>query len=602
MNTFAIDYETYYSKDYGIGLLGNYKYVHDDQFDAYLLSVVGDNGFEWVGNPKDFDWSVLQNQLVVAHNAGFEQAVTSRLVELGIAPDDLTFSSLVDTADLAAYLGVPRSLAAAAEHLLKVKVSKSTRDKAKGKQWKDFTLAFQAEMRDYGLSDSKLELRIWKEFNHLWPEDERLLSELTREMCNKGFPVDVAAVEKAVKTLEFLLWKTRSQIPWGQDLEVKPLSKIAVAAECRKHGIEPPKSMAKDSEDFAQWLKDHGDTLPWARAIGQYRSINAFLKKLKTMQVRTKDDGWMTYGLKYGGAHTLRDSGDSGFNVQNLPREPMFADLIEEAGIFDPEYEKGVDIRGMITAPEGYMLGVCDLSAIEPCVLAVFAEDWELVERIRGGMDIYEAWARTHGGYDDPRPLKIADPKRRYMEKTKVLGLGYGAGPEKYQIIAKTLAGIDIPLSKAQEIVGSFRATKKIPALWRKLEQGMINSKGGDYFITLPKGRQLRYRNIQTLHGTSAEIPRNGRMMRLKFWGGALTENLVQAAARDVFMDRVLALHKENLPPILRVHDEAVSIFPLATANADMARMTKIMSTAPDWMPELPISAEGHLCKHYTKG
>jgi len=25
------------------------------------------------------------------------------------------------------------------------------------------------------------------------------------------------------------------------------------------------------------------------------------------------------------------------------------------------------------------------------------------------------------------------------------------------------------------------------------------------------------------------------------------------------------------------------------------------MSTPPEWMPELPVSAEGHLCKKYTK-
>jgi DNA polymerase len=91
-------------------------------------------------------------------------------------------------------------------------------------------------------------------------------------------------------------------------------------------------------------------------------------------------------------------------------------------------------------------------------------------------------------------------------------------------------------------------------------------------------------------------------MMRLKFWGGALTENLVQATARDVFMDRVIALHKANMPPILRVHDEAVCIFPDATAEEDLKKMISIMSTPPEWMPELPISAEGHLCQKYTKG
>lgn len=601
MNTYAVDYETFYSKDYGIGLLGNYKYVHDPRFDAYLLSVVGDNNFEWVGNPKEFDWSILNNQIVVAHNAGFEQAVTTRLCELGIVPDGLSFAQLYDTADLAAYLTVPRSLAEAVKHLFGVKLDKGTRDRAKGKHWNEMTPAFQAEMRDYGLSDSRWELKIWQKYNHLWPEHERRISEETRERCNKGLPVDVPAVEKAIKTLDFVLWKVRSQIPWGDDPETKPLSPKAVAAECRKHKIDPPKSMAKDSEEFAEWLKQNGDLLPWAKAIGQYRSVNSFLKKLKTMQVRTKDDGWMPYGIKYGGAHTMRDSGDSGFNPLNLPRERLFADLIKEAGVSDPDYDKGLDVRGLITAPEGYRLGVVDLTAIEPCVLAVFAEDWEFVERLRAGMDPYEAWARTHSGYTDPRPLKEVDSKFRYMEKTKVLGLGYGAGPDKYMVIAKNLAKLDIPYSEAYKIVQAFRATKKIPTLWNKLEQDMRNSRGKDYRIELPSGRHLLYRNVLSNNGLSAEIPKSGRMLRLKFWGGVLTENAVQAASRDIFADRVLALTDAGLPPILCVYDETVGLFPEATAEQDLKRMIEIMSTPPSWMPELPISAEGHLCKHYIK-
>jgi DNA polymerase len=360
--------------------------------------------------------------------------------------------------------------------------------------------------------------------------------------------------------------------------------------------------MAKDSEEFAEWLRQNGEELPWARAIGSYRSINAFLKKLQTMQTRTKADGWMPYGLKYAGAHTLRDSGDSGLNVQNLPREPMFAKELAAAGITDEIYAEGVDLRSMITAPEGYMLGVADLSAIEPCVLAVLSEDWELVEKLKTGMDIYEAWARVHEGYTDPRPLKGTDDKLRYMIKTKVLGLGYGAGPDKYIVIAKNLAKLDIPFAKAKEVVDVFRSKPHIPGLWRKLEGGMRQSPMQDFRISLPSGRDLLYRSVRTLSGLSAIIPRTGKMMRLSFWGGALTENLVQACARDVFMDRVLALIDAGLPPILRVHDEAVCLFPLATANADLDRMVKIMSTPPEWMTGLPIAASGHLCRKYTKG
>jgi hypothetical protein len=82
----AFDYETYYSKTYSIRDLGNYGYTHHEEFDAFLLSVAGQDGFKWCGNPKDFDWGYLDGKILVAHNAGFEQAVTERLVELGICP------------------------------------------------------------------------------------------------------------------------------------------------------------------------------------------------------------------------------------------------------------------------------------------------------------------------------------------------------------------------------------------------------------------------------------------------------------------------------------------------------------------------------------
>jgi hypothetical protein len=158
----AFDYETFYSKDYSIRDLGNYGYTHHEQFDAYMLSVAGEDGFTWVGDPKDFDWSYFNGKLLVAHNAGFEAAVTERLVELAICPG-FDAVALVDTADLAAYLGVPRSLAAAAEQLLGVKLDKSTRDMAKGLKWRDMTLDQQAEMTEYALSDAVNELRLWLE-------------------------------------------------------------------------------------------------------------------------------------------------------------------------------------------------------------------------------------------------------------------------------------------------------------------------------------------------------------------------------------------------------------------------------------------------------
>ena len=584
MKIFSFDYETFYSKDYSIRDLGNWAYTHHPEFEAYMLAVSCDEG-EWVGSPKDFDWELLRGQLVIAHNAGFEQAVTDRLKELGIVPADLEFGELVDTADLAAYLGVPRNLAGAAQALLGVKADKTMRDKAKGKRWKDMTPDFQERMSAYAAEDAILERRLWLEHSHKWPTWERVVSRMTREMCKGGLPVNVTKIKEGIDLLEKRLEKTRSEIPYAKSGEATPLARKAMHAECAKHGIAPPKSMAKTSVEFSEWILKHGEELPWARAIGEYRSVNMLLKKLQTMQERTRPDGIMPYALKYGGAHTLRDSGDAGFNPQNLSRKPMF----------------DVDIRGMIEAPEGKTLGVFDLRAIEPCCLADLSEDEEMVDLLRQGYDVYESHARVAKGYTDPRPLKDVDKDLRQLCKVEVLGLGYGAGAAKLVTIAKTLAGLDLTDAQAAQIVAEFRTRRFIPKLWNKLEAAMRRSIGNDFEMQLPSGRVQRYRDVKGYGGLSAAIPRNGIMMRLGFWGGTLTENLIQGAARDVFMDRYLAVIAEGYNVILRVHDELVVLLNEEVAEADQKVITQIMSTPPQWWQTLPVSAEGHLCKQYSK-
>ena len=43
--------------------------------------------------------------------------------------------------------------------------------------------------------------------------------------------------------------------------------------------------------------------------------------------------------------------------------------------------------------------------------------------------------------------------------------------------------------------------------------------------MELPSGREMRYRDVRSFAGLNAVIPRMGKMMRLGFWGGTLTEN-----------------------------------------------------------------------------
>ena len=60
MRVFAIDFETYYDKEVSITKLGWKGYFNHPQFDPYMVTVYAEDDegkYEFVGNPKNLDWS-----------------------------------------------------------------------------------------------------------------------------------------------------------------------------------------------------------------------------------------------------------------------------------------------------------------------------------------------------------------------------------------------------------------------------------------------------------------------------------------------------------------------------------------------------------------
>ena len=91
------------------------------------------------------------------------------------------------------------------------------------------------------------------------------------------------------------------------------------------------------------------------------------------------------------------------------------------------------------------------------------------------------------------------------------------------------------------------------------------------------------------------------KMKRLRFWKGTLIENATQAFARDVFMDRVLALRKAGHNVILRVHDEVVIEADLDNAEDASKDIDRIMSEPPEWCKSLPLGTDVEQMERYTK-
>lgn len=572
--TLAFDTEAYFSAEFNIQTLGVKHYVSDPQADHYLISFWCPE-WSYAGHPSQAPWDRVQGQTLVAHNAAYDLQVLQQ-----IAPP-LELEGIFDTAALAAYLQCPRDLKKAAQQLLGITVDKSVRDKMKGKHFHKLTPEQQEEVKRYCLKDAETSYWIWTKYGHLWPEHERALSQQTIDLSLSGVGIDEGALQEGIQKLGVELFECQKQIPWAGG-ETPVSSPKALAAECRRLGIEPPASTTKDSEEFEEWSGKYAEQIPMVKAIQTWRSINRTLEVLKAMDRRTFD-GTLYYDLKYGGApHTLRWAGSSGLNMQNLPKKEVC----------------GVNIRNLLVPRNGNKLVVADFAQIEARVLLWLVGDNAMLERIRSGEDIYESHARATMGYDDPRPLKEVDPAKRQLAKVRVLQLGYGAGWKKFQAsYVKETKGKTISDVEANRNVKDFRRKNpKIIALWNRLERGCRSSKGGTFELELPSGRVIRYFDVAELDGSlSGRVQRGGP--RTNLYGGKFTENICQGISRDFLAAALLRLADAKYYVALHCHDEAV---PEAPAS-EFQKVKQIMEEVPEWAEGCPVAVDAHACDFYEK-
>jgi hypothetical protein len=392
----AVDTEATYSKDRSIGPLGVHGYVSHPETDHFMCSIYdGDTGLAFVGHPKDAPWEAIRGQDVCAHNYSYDRAVLREYERRGYIPFALEERGFC-TSNLVAYLQSPRSLLDSSRELLGIGLDKTTRDKFKNKDYYSLPDEVKEEIARYALGDAKACWLLWKQFAHLMPDHEKWLSMHTTLMGDRGVAVNTAAVESGIDRYKTRLWEIEQEIPWAKEHPVT--SPIQLKNACRAAGIPVPDSTAMKDELFQAWSKKYAEAVPFVAAVQKYRSVNRSLKVLESIQTRTHG-GRVRYGLKYFGAnHTGRWSGDSGLNMQNLPRDEV----------------DGVNIRNCFVAGPGRKLFIADYSQIEARVSLWLCGDHEQLELVRNGMCVYEAHARKTMGYDLGMPLKQAakeDPK-----------------------------------------------------------------------------------------------------------------------------------------------------------------------------------------------
>jgi len=596
MNTYAIDFETYYDKETSITTLGQWHYLRSPASDIYMVAIQGPD-IDYVGCPKKAPWAKIGGHKWVAHNYSFDGAVIERLREQGCVQSKPVAWDC--TANLSVAVGAPRNLLGASRELLGRTIDKDPRDKMQSKKWSDVEgTEFGREVLEYARQDAKACLGIYEKFSSDMLPAESELSKHTIEMGWRGIQVDQDAVSAGIKALQKVTWESENSLPWIEETDGVVLSTKAFRRECAKAGIPWPTSLAENSEECALWESQYGGQVPFVGIMRDWRKANSLLAKLKVMQGRIKPDGTMSYGLKYMGAHTGRWSGDSKFNVQNLPRNEMF----------------GVDLRGCIVPRPGKKFVICDLAQIEPRVLAWLSGNEGLLQAIRNGYGIYEAAAKNMGLWDGEKAtLKKVDAPLYQLVKAMVLGLGYGAGAKKFALIAKMQYGIDMTETKSTMIVNDFRTRNQpILDLWRKLEGDFQRAKADKQFeVGLPSGRVLTYRNIMSQWPDKQKYDKSGKARKsawtarverggpqIPFYGGKLCENLVQAVARDVMGAAVLRLEKAGCPVVMHIHDEAVCEVDNSVPAGEIERL---MSVCPEWLDGCPIGAEATDAVRYKK-
>ena len=592
----ACDFETVYDTHYSLSLMSTYEYVHHKQFDAYLVSLYNDS-VSWVGNPKTCDWSTCHDKWLIMHNASFDSVVFTRLQELGIIPADVKPRGFICTADMVAYLRCKRALADASRILFGETVSKAVRANMKGRTYEDAVAAGdEDDLLKYGLDDSILCWRLYKEFRDQWPMHEQETSRIMREGALYGIQTDPELVDEGIRILSKTRDDALALLPWATSHEDKPLAAAKVRAEGRAVGIPVPASLAADSPDVTKWAEEYGEAYPWIQAVSVYRSVNALYKKMLNLKGACDKDNVLHFNILYFGAQTGRASGGSGYksggklNMLNLPRKAMF----------------DVDMRSMLIARPKHVLMAPDLCQIEARYLLWSVGDTELLDLIRKEKSVYMAYAKQHGRYSGA-DLKGDDDDLYQATKVEVLQLGYGSGAAKFRSIAESKYGIYYTPEEAQRVVNTYRSENpKVTAFWR--EQGAwlrisAMHKDPTHEIAMPSGRDLVYYEPHFDTGDIKASPVRGYSPR-KLYGGLLTENYCQAGTRDIICDgrRAIAAASPDNRILFDVYDELVIEIPEDHAEERAEEIAHLMVSSSPWAEGCPIECEYKLVDNYRKG
>lgn len=322
------------------------------------------------------------------------------------------------------------------------------------------------------------------------------------------------------------------------------------------------------------------------------------IKKYTAMQTaKCSDDRVRGLTQFYGANRTGRWAGRL-VQLQNLPRNYLrtldYARKLVKTGNFEGVrliYGNVPDtlsqlIRTAFIPSEGRKFVVADFSAIEARVIAWLAGEQWVNEVFATHGKIYEATASQMFHVPIERITK-GNPEYSLRQKGKVatLALGYQGGSNA--LIAMGALNMGLTEDELPDIVQRWRAANpRIRDLWYAVEEaalaamttaapqaihGLIFRLEGDMFygqsfltVQLPSGRKLFYPRpfLQENRFGKMAIHYYTVGQQTRKWeadstyGGKMTENIVQAIARDCLAETLRRIEKMGLQVVFHVHDE----------------------------------------------
>lgn len=347
------------------------------------------------------------------------------------------------------------------------------------------------------------------------------------------------------------------------------------------------------------------------------------------------------YGMfLYYGAGTGRWS-SLGVQLQNLAR-PVISDAyvaLEACALRDldwlhilydknPMYVLSSIVRSLLIARPGYEFLCLDYSSIEGRITAWLAGQLDKLEIFRSHGMVYEYTGAKMNGLpiDDLeflKTMKAEYPSERFMGKTCELALGFQGG---WKALLKAALREDIELDpdEADQTKLEWRAANPmIEQLWYSLEEyaiaavqypgkvfktnkvafGISPQRQDWLYMRLPSGRRLAY--YKPALDEEGKLTYLGvdtytrQWTRVKTFGGRLTENAVQATARDVMVSGMFKLEDAGYPIVGTVHDEIIMEPQMNFGSVEEA--VELMCEIPDWAEGLPVAADGFRAKRYRK-